>query len=136
MRKIALWVLFVTIGLWGIGLYLFPAFLWETLGGADPVAGTYSRYSGAWFLGVTFVAWLALRDGTGARPVLTLSVIGGALSFVTLLIDVLNETNPAPNTWLLWLAIIDAAAIAVLGAMALREDLAAPSSAAASGSPG
>ena len=121
MRKIALWVILVTIGLWGVALFLAPAFMWETLGGADAVAGTYSRYSGAWFIGVAVAAWMALQDTTGERSVLTLSVVGASLSFVTLLIDVLNDTSPAENAWIIWLAILDAAAIAVLGALALRE---------------
>ncbi len=124
MRKTALWVILVTIGLWGIALFLAPAFIWETLGGADAVAGTYSRYSGAWFLGVALAAWMALQDATGERSVLTLSVVGAGLSFIALLIDVLNDTSPVENVWILWLAILDAAAIAVLGALALREQAA------------
>ncbi len=122
MQKIALWVVVLTISVWGVLLYLVPAFVWETLGGADPVAGGYSRYSGAWFIGVAVAAWLAIRRGTGATPVLVVSTVGAALSFVTLLIDVLNDTVPTPNTWIVWLAILDAAAIAVLGGLALRED--------------
>lgn len=126
MRKIALWVIFVTIGLWGVALYLAPGFIFETLGGADSVADGYSRYSGAWFVGVAAAAWLAIKDGTGEKPVLILSTVGAFLSFVTLLIDLLNDTVPTPNTWVIWLAVLDAAAIAVLGVLALREQAASP----------
>jgi len=128
MRKIALWVIFVTIGLWGVALYLAPSFVFETLGGADSVADGYSRYGGAWFIGVAVAAWLALRDGTGEKPVLIVSTVGASLSFATLLIDLLNDTVATANTWVTWLAVLDAAAIAVLGGMALRER--PPSSAA------
>ena len=121
MRKIALWVIFVTIGLWGIALYLAPGFIWETLGGAESVADGYSRYSGAWFIGVAAAAWMALRDGTGEKPVLIVSTVGAGLSFLTLLLDTLNDTLPTPNAWVVWLAILDAAAIVALGTMALRE---------------
>ena len=120
MRKNALWFIFVTIGLWGVVLFLAPGFLFETLGGADPVADGYSRYAGAWFTGVAVAAWLALRDGTGEKPVLILSTVGASLSFVTLLIDLLNDTVPTPNTWIIWLAVANAAGIAVLGYLALR----------------
>lgn len=126
MRRIALWVVLVTIGLWGVALYLAPGFIFETLGGADSVADGYSRYSGAWFLGVAVAAWLALQDGTGARPVLVISTIGASLAFITLLIDLLNDTVPTPNTWVIWLAVLDAAAIAILGGLALREEAATP----------
>ena len=124
MRKIALWVIFVTIGLWGVALYLAPGFIFETLGGADPVADGYSRYGGAWFIGVAVAAWMALRDGTGERPVLIVATVGASLSFATLLIDLLNDTVATPNTWITWLAVLDAAAIAVLGGLALREQAA------------
>ena len=130
MRKIALWVIFVTIGLWGVALYIAPGFIFETLGGADSVADGYSRYSGAWFIGVAVAAWLAIKDGTGEKPVLILATIGAALSFATLLIDLLNDTAPTPNTWVIWLAVLDAAAIAVLGGMALRERAASPAASA------
>lgn len=121
VRRLALWVILVSIGLWGVALFLVPAFVWETLGGSEPVAGTYSRYSGAWFIGVAVAAWFALKDRTGEEPVLVVATIGGGLSFVVLLIDVLNDTSPVVNAWIIWLAIIDAAAIAVLGGLALRE---------------
>jgi len=124
MRRIALWVVLVTIGLWGVALFFAPSFIWETLGGADAVAGTYSRYSGAWFIGVAVAAWLALQNGAAESSVLTLSVVGGSLSFLTLLIDALNDTSPAVNDWVIWVAILDAAAIAVLGILALREEAA------------
>lgn len=122
MRRIALWVILVTIGLWGVALFLVPSFIWETLGGADAVAGTYSRYSGAWFIGVAVVAWMALQTGLGTREVLTLSIVGGSLSFLALLIDVLNETSPVENVWIIWLAILDALAIAVLCFLGLGEE--------------
>lgn len=121
MRKIALWVIFVTIGLWGVSLYLAPGFVWETLGGADPVADGYSRYSGAWFIGVSIAAWMALRDGTGEKPVLVVATVGAGLSFITILLDIITDTLPTPNTWIIWLALLDAGAIAALGTMALRE---------------
>ncbi len=130
MRKIALWAIFVTIGLWGVVLYLAPGFIFETLGGADPVADGYSRYSGAWFVGVAVASWLAIREGTGEKAVLIVSTVGASLTFITLLIDLLNDTAPTPNTWIHWLAVLDAAAIAVLGRMALRGSAPSPAASA------
>lgn len=121
-QRLALWVVVVSLVLWGVGLLVVPGFIWETLGGADPVSPMYSRYGGAWFVAVAVAAWTALRGASSSRPILLITFIGGALTAVVLLVDQLAGDNPGTNDWVTWLAIADGAVVAVLSWIALRPE--------------
>jgi len=51
---------------WGIGLLLAPEWVFGVIGEAKHGApAVYSRYGGAWFLGVAIAGFLTLRDVKG-----------------------------------------------------------------------
>jgi hypothetical protein len=120
IRLITLWFLLLTLAAWGVVLLIYPQFVWETLQGADPVSGAYSRYSGAWFLGVAVAAGIALTGRISDRPVYVVALVGGALSFIVLLVDALTDNLPGSNYWIVWVATVDAGLTALLCALALN----------------
>jgi hypothetical protein len=126
IRRITLWFLLLTLAAWGLVLLIYPQFVWETLHGADTVSGAYSRYGGAWFLGVAVAAAVALTGRMSDRPVFVVSLVGGALSFIVLLADTLTDNLPGDTDWIVWVAIVDAGLTALLCALALNADQTGP----------
>ena len=120
IRLITLWFLLLTRAAWGLVLLIYPQFVWETLHGADAVSSAYSRYGGAWFVGVAVAAGVALTGRISDRPVFVVSLVGGALSFIVLLADTLTDNLPGDTEWIVWVAIIDAGLTALLCAIALN----------------
>jgi hypothetical protein len=120
LRRITLWFLLLTLAAWGLVLLIYPQFVWETLHGADAVSSAYSRYGGAWFLGVAVAAGVALTERMSDRPVYVVALVGGALSFIVLLADTLTDNLPGSNDWIVWAAIVDAGLTALLCALALN----------------
>ena len=114
LQKITLIVIVVSLLGWGIPLLLFPQFLWVTIGGAvEPAATFYSRYSGAWFIGVSIAAIIAARYPARLGAIFDICAIGAVLSFLALIVDYFAGTVPIAD-WLLWAAIIDTVALTVL----------------------
>lgn len=119
IRTITLWFLVLTLAAWGLVLLIYPQFVWETLHGADAVSSAYSRYGGAWFLGVAVAAAFALSGTVSDRPIYVVALVGGALSFIVLLADLLANNAPGDNDWIVWAAIADGGLTAILCGMAL-----------------
>ena len=120
IRRITLWFLLLTLAAWGLVLLVYPQLVWETLHGAEAVSSAYSRYGGAWFLGVAVAAGVALTGRISDRPVYVVALVGGALSFIVLLADTLTDNLPGDMAWIVWVAIIDAGLTALLCAVALN----------------
>jgi hypothetical protein len=120
IRRITLWFLLLTLAAWGLVLLIYPQFVWETLHGADAVSSVYSRYAGAWFLGIAVAAGVALTGSISDRPVYVVALVGGALSFIVLLVDTMGDNLPGDTDWIVWAAIIDAGLTGLLCAMALN----------------
>lgn len=120
VRRITLWFLLLTLAAWGLVLLVYPQFVWETLHGADAVSSAYSRYGGAWFVGVAVAAGVALTGRISDRPVYVVALVGGTLSFIVLLADTLTDNLPGDTAWIVWAAIIDAGLTALLCAAALN----------------
>lgn len=111
MVRAALLVIGITLAVWGTGLLLFPERLLVEIGGAkQSIPSAYSRYSGAWLLGVAAAAFATLAD-TGKRGFLfELCAIGGGLSAVAQIFDYVR-TPDLFATWFSWVVIANSALI-------------------------
>jgi hypothetical protein len=121
MQKLALVVIGLSLVIWGVPLLVTPQWLFGAIGGvaqADLAHTLYSRYSGAWFLGVGIIALIAIGRPAGARAVLEVSLIGAGLSAIAIFVDWVSGPTPAAD-WFVWAAIIDAVVVAVLCVAAL-----------------
>ena len=121
VERVSLWIILLSLAAWGVVLLIYPDFVFVTLHGADSVSPAYSRYSGAWFIGVAAAAGAALGARMSGKPVFLVSLVGATLSFVVLLIDLLGNNLPGTNDWIFWVAIANAALLAVLSYVSLRE---------------
>jgi hypothetical protein len=118
LQKWTLIFIIVSLVGWGIPLLLVPKFLFMDIGGAtDAVAPFYSRYGGAWFIGIGVAAIIALMNASRVRAIFELCAVAGGLSFLALIIDYFAGTVPIAD-WLIWAAIIDALVICVLSVAA------------------
>ncbi len=119
-RKLALIVIAVSGIGWGIPLLLFPGVLFDDIAGAEYTrAAFYSRYSGAWLLAPGCAAVQVLRSKFNGDALLFAVAISAGLSAVALAADFFLDETPVA-AWFVWLAIVDAAAMSLLSARALR----------------
>ena len=114
IQKTALIVSLISLVVWGIPMLLFPGFLWTVIGGAtDAVSPVYSRYGGAFFLGIAFSTYMALRKSALIGTLFDLLVIGAGLTFIALAADFFAGNSPFA-VWFIWAAIIDGVAVSGL----------------------
>ncbi len=117
MRPVALIFIAVTLLIWGVSMLLFPQWVFHNIGGVMiTVSPEYSRYSGAWFIGIAVAAFMILQNRHAPGPFFDMCIIGGGLAMLALLADLFGG-NAVGDAWFTWAAIVNAALIAGLSWM-------------------
>lgn len=121
MVRAALWVIGITLAAWGVGLLLFPEWVLVAVGGAkQSIPSAYSRYSGAWLLGVAAAAFASLGDSSKKGFLFELCAIGGGLSAVAQIFDYVRQPDLFA-TWFAWAVIANSVLICALSLAARRQ---------------
>lgn len=103
--RIAMWVWFVDVAVYGVALLFAPTFVVETLGGDAAFNYFWIRWSGGFLLGIAVAAWRAIQSPAGQDTLVFGSGVAGLLAGVGLVWGALaGEYGGA--TWFLWLTYV------------------------------